>query len=295
MDLYVNCWNRNHFITARTAQRERRPSAEEQKLLEVAARREGLDASRLQVFKSTTVALPLTGRRVQVAKVLNPDNGKAFSVSLDEQGQEIEFSNLKAEEQRVHRARYGKLDPKLHRKIEATRGDEKIKVAFWLLNPTEDLDRNDPRDGRTDLTAEEVDALLARRTEQVKSATSRATEGLTRALERAGHVVGQRGEGAPMVFATLPAGLVKQVLERADVQVAYLTQDEVPGDHMNVAGVLRSRLINCGISASLALDHALQLSRRAVLILATLLYQTISARACPPIQILAITRLLRPV
>ncbi len=170
------------------AQRERRPSAEEQKLLEVTAKREGLDASRLHVLKSTTVELPLTGRQVQVAKVLNTDNGKAFSASIDEQGQEVEFSNLKAEEQRAYRARYGKLDPKLHKKIGATRGDEKIKVAFWL-NPTEDLDRNDPRNGRTDLTAEEVDALLARRTEQVKAATSRATEGLTRALERAGHVV----------------------------------------------------------------------------------------------------------
>ncbi|HSL53785.1 MAG TPA: hypothetical protein VK868_05290, partial [Pyrinomonadaceae bacterium] len=96
-----------------SAQRDRRPSTEDQKLLEITARREGLDASRLQVLKSTTVALPLTGRRIQVAKVLNPDNGKAFGASIDEQGQEVEFSTLKAEEQRVYRARYGKLDPKL--------------------------------------------------------------------------------------------------------------------------------------------------------------------------------------
>ena len=63
-----------------SAQRERRPSAEEQKLLEVTARREGLDASRLQVLKEHDCwRLPLTGRQVQVA-VLNPDNGRAFSV-----------------------------------------------------------------------------------------------------------------------------------------------------------------------------------------------------------------------
>lgn len=217
-----------------SAQKDRRQPADERKLLEVTARREGLDASQLQVLKSATVALPLTGRQVQVAKVLNTD-GKAFSVSLDEQGQEVEFSTLKAEEQRAYRARYGKLDPKLHKKIQATSANEKVTVAFWL-NLTEDLDRNDPRTGRTDLTSQEVDALLARRTEQVNAATSRATEGLKRALERAGHAVESRGEAAPMVFATLPAGLVKQFLERADVQVAYLAQDEVPGDHMNVAG-----------------------------------------------------------
>src|SRR5215217_2179074 len=75
-----------------SAQRDRRPSAEEQKLLDVVAKRESLDASRLQVVKSTTVELPLTGRHVQDAKVLNTDNGRAFGVSLDEQGQEVDFS-----------------------------------------------------------------------------------------------------------------------------------------------------------------------------------------------------------
>ena len=218
-----------------TAQRENRPSADEQKLLQVAARREGLDASRLQVLKNTTVELPLTGRRVQTAKVLNTDNGQTLSASLDDQGQEVDFAALKAEEQRAYRARYGKLHPKLHKKVEEVRGDQKIKVTFWL-NPTEDLEAQDPRDGRTDLSREEVDALVARRMDQVKAATSRATEGLTRALERAGHAVDRRGEGAPMVFATLPAGLVRQFSERADVQVAYLAQDEVYTDHMNIGG-----------------------------------------------------------
>lgn len=40
-----------------------------------------------------------------MAKVLNPDNGQAFTVSVDDQGQEVEFSTLKAEEQRAYRAR----------------------------------------------------------------------------------------------------------------------------------------------------------------------------------------------
>jgi hypothetical protein len=221
-----------------SAQKEQRVSPEEQKLLEIAAKREGLDASRLQLIKSAAVELPLTGRHVQTAKVLNPDNGKAFTATIDDQGREVEFDTLKADEQRAYHARYGKLDPKLHKKVADTRSDQKIKVAFWL-NLAEDLEAQDPRDGRMNLTREEVDALLARRLDQVKAATSRATEGLTRALEVAGHAVERRSEDTamvPMVFATLPAGLVKQFSERADVQVAYLAQDEVPTDHMNVAG-----------------------------------------------------------
>jgi len=100
---------------------------------------------------------------------------------MDDRGQEVDIATLKADEQRAYRERYGKLHPKLHKKVADTRGDEKIKVAFWV-NPIEDLDANDPRNGRTDLKSEEVDALLERRMEQVRAATSRATEGLTRAL-----------------------------------------------------------------------------------------------------------------
>ena len=218
-----------------SAQREEILSSEEQTLLEVAAKREGLDSSQLQMLKTTTVELPLTGRKVQTAKILNPDKGEVFTASVDDQGQEVDLAALKAEEQSAYRARYGKLHPKLHNKVETERGDQKIKVAFWL-NPTEDLESEDPRADRMDLNREEVDTLLAGRMDQVKAATSRATEGLTRALQAAGHAVDHRGEGAPMVFATLPAGLVKQFAERADVEVAYLAQDERYQDHMNVAG-----------------------------------------------------------
>jgi hypothetical protein len=115
-----------------TAQRQHRPSAAEEKLLQVAAKREGLDANRLEVIKSTAVELPLTGRHVQTAKVLDTDNGKTFAASIDDQDQEVDFATLKTEEQRAYRARYGKLDPKLHKKVEDARGDQKIKVAFWL-------------------------------------------------------------------------------------------------------------------------------------------------------------------
>src|SRR5215510_14556794 len=114
-----------------TAQREDQLSAEPQKLLEIAAKREGLDASRLKLVKTSTVELPLTGRHVKTAKVLNTDTGQAFAASIDDSGQEVDFSSLKAEEQRAYRAKYGKLHPKLHQKVEDTRGDQKIKVAFW--------------------------------------------------------------------------------------------------------------------------------------------------------------------
>ena len=218
-----------------SAQREKNQSVDEQKLLDIAAQREGADASQLQLLHSTTAELPLTGRRVRLAKILDQSTDRVLTASIDEQGQAVDFPALRAEEQRAHRARYGKLDPKLHKKTESVNASQKVKVAFWL-NPTDDLEALDERNGRTNLTAEEVEQMLARRAQQVKAATSRATDGLARALQRAGHAVQRLGQSAPVVFATLPAGLVRQVAERADVQLAYLAEDNQYEDHMNVAG-----------------------------------------------------------
>lgn len=218
-----------------SAQREKNQSVDEQRLLDIAAQREGADASQLQLLHSTTAELPLTGRRVRLAKILDQSTDRVLTASIDEQGQPVDFPALRAEEQRAHRARYGKLDPKLHKKTESVNASQKVKVAFWL-NPTDDLEALDERNGRTNLTAEEVEQMLARRSQQVKAATSRATEGLARALQRAGHAVQRRGQSAPVVFATLPAGLVRQFAERADVQLAYLAEDNQYEDHMNVAG-----------------------------------------------------------
>lgn len=217
-----------------SAQKNGRPSPDHQQLLEAAARRHGRDAARLQVLNSATVELPLTGRSARVAKVLDASDGGVFDAAVDERGQDVDLPALKAEEARARRARFGKLDPKLHDKTQRLAAGERVKVAFWL-SPSEDLDAAELRDGRADLSADEVDALLARRAEQVKAAAARATQGFARALGRAGHAVENRGDGAPVVFAELPAGLVRQLSERADVQAVYLAEDSGNEDYMNVA------------------------------------------------------------
>src|SRR5215510_13014987 len=90
-----------------SAQREKQPSANEQKLIEIAARRNDADAASLQVLNSTTVELPLTARHVQIAKVLDTRDSRVMSAAMDEQGQEVDFAVLKDAEMRAHRARFG--------------------------------------------------------------------------------------------------------------------------------------------------------------------------------------------
>lgn len=217
-----------------SAQKESDPSLAERQLLESAARSHGLDTARLEILNSTTVELPLTGRRVLAAKVLVKGDGAVIPAAVDEEGQGVDLEALKAAEERERRARFGKLDPKLHAKTQRLAAAERVRVAFWL-NPADDLDAQDPRDGREDLREEEAERLLARRAEQVKASVARASETFALAVEREGYKVEKRGGGAPVVFASVPAGLAGRLAERDDVQFAYLAEDSGNEDYMDIA------------------------------------------------------------
>jgi hypothetical protein len=216
-----------------TAQKPEQSSARERKLVELAARGQKVPAGELRLLGSATVKLPLTGREVTTGKFVRADGEQMFSVSFDEQEREVDLPQLKAEEARAHAARFGKLEPKLHGKVSALRPEARVKVAFWMNNGL-DAGVEELRDGRTDMTEGEVETLLARRKEQVRSANARATERMTAALRREGAAVERRGELSPVVYAELPAGLVKRLAERGDVERVY-DADNRNEDYMDVA------------------------------------------------------------
>jgi hypothetical protein len=162
-------------LPSSTAQEDEKLSATEQRLVEVAARKQGLAASELQLLDSAIVNLPLTNRIVNTAKIVSPRDENVLAASIDERGEEVDLALLKQEEERAYISKYGKLDPALYNRVQGLRSADKVKVAFWM-NPVEDLDREDFRDGRTDVSREEVKAVLARRSEQVRAANARATE-----------------------------------------------------------------------------------------------------------------------
>ena len=96
---------------------QRKLSPAEQEILDLVAKRQGANASQLKLLNFTKVELPLTRRSVQVSKVLDEDGGRLLSAAIDEQGNEVDFETLKAEEIRAYRERFGKLEPKLHDRI----------------------------------------------------------------------------------------------------------------------------------------------------------------------------------
>jgi Subtilase family len=216
-----------------TAQSADRHSARDQKLLELAAKRHNVAAAELRLLNSTTASFPLTGRQVTAGKVLRAGSDEVLSVSFDEEGREVELPQLKAEEARAHAAAFGKLEPKLHKKVSSLRAGDRVKVAFWM-NHAADPDAEELRDGRTDLSEGEVESLLAARAEQVRAASARVTERLATALGRAGAAVEKRGDLSPVVYASVPAGLLSRFAERGDVERVY-DADNRNEDYMDVA------------------------------------------------------------
>ncbi|HZB44195.1 MAG TPA: S8 family serine peptidase [Pyrinomonadaceae bacterium] len=215
------------------AQKAEGLSPKEAKLIELAARSRQVSADELRLLNSATVNLPLTGREVTTGKFVRASGDEVFSVAFDGEGREVEFAQLRAEEARAHAAAFGKLEPKLHRKVSALGPDARVKVAFWMNNGL-DAGGEELRDGRTDLSGDEVETLLARRAGQVRAASARATERITTALLRAGAAVERRGDVSPVVYAELPAGLVNRLAERGDVERVY-DADSRNEDYMDVA------------------------------------------------------------
>ncbi|HXG67767.1 MAG TPA: hypothetical protein VNO70_21885, partial [Blastocatellia bacterium] len=214
-------------------QAERGLSQRDQRLLELAAKKLGVEISDLELLNSTTVNLPLTRREVAAGKIFRRDRDEVVSISIDSSDNEVDLPSLRRAEEKAHNARYGKLDPFLHDKAQAMRGTDKVKVAFWLKHQ-EDLDTQDVREGRTDLTAEEVESLIARREEQLRKATANATGPLKSALGKSGFAIDEVSLTAPVVYATVPVKALSALAQRADVRKIYAA-DNLNEDYLNTA------------------------------------------------------------
>src|SRR3990172_3249437 len=71
------------------------------------------------VLHRTVAQLPLTGRRVRVTKVMNAQTGAFSTETADARtGAAMDLEALRAEEERVHAAKYGKLHPLLYDELQ---------------------------------------------------------------------------------------------------------------------------------------------------------------------------------
>ena len=70
-----------------------------------------LPADRLKVGHQTSNVLPLTGKTLHLAKILDTTTSKSYTVAADETGAIVDADSLRAAERRAHAARYGNPSP----------------------------------------------------------------------------------------------------------------------------------------------------------------------------------------
>ncbi len=221
------------------------PSVKAQKALDYLARREKIVAENLVVVNEFRREALLLGRTFQAVTVLDTKSGRFFQVLVDlDSGQVEDRTAIEEIEEQRHRARYGKLHPDLHERLQAMRDDETVTVTIWVAAPQ----------GRS-MAEQQVAtfAALAARYPQARKAIEHSgkpmdvgnptlakriydeyvhilnaeavfrIQPLVKVLETQGFAV-RTAEGLPAVTTTLPKRGVKIFAARDDVGVIYLSE-----------------------------------------------------------------------
>lgn len=218
------------------------PTRQELFILDLTSKARGIPLRNLALLASAEVRLPLTDQAVTAAKVLQVDRDELIPIAFDARGDEVDLAALRRAEEQAYVVKYGKLDPFLYDFVQAKSGDEEVKVAFWLELPGA-ADEPPAKDGRTDLTADEVERLIERRQAQLIKATAGATDALRGDLRRRGLRIDEASLLTPVVYATVPVNLLAEFARRADVQRIYFAEN-VNEDYLDVAaGAIKADVV----------------------------------------------------
>lgn len=111
-------------------------SAAAQKALAYLRQRERLAPENLVIVNEFRREAPLLGRTFQAVTVLDTKSGRFFQVLVDlNSGQVEDRAAIEEAEELHHRAKYGKLQPALYERLQATSEDEMVTVTIWVVAP----------------------------------------------------------------------------------------------------------------------------------------------------------------
>ena len=131
-------------------------------------------------------------------------------------GRPVDIEALLDEDRAKRRDAFGALDAPLARHLDGLADDERVPVAIWLVEPERPLGER-PEEGAR---SEDIDKLAQlqtrRRAAQVAEVTTPFLERLRRFDEQAA-----ASTSSPLVWATLPAGLVRELARDEQVDTIY--------------------------------------------------------------------------
>lgn len=117
------------------------PSHIEGLALRLVADRYTLDAGNLKVASSNKPNFPLTRAVAYQIIIIDKRDQEHYSVTLDEDGNEVDLEKLYEDERAVYRAVYGSFEPRLAERLKTAEADDLIPVLIEPRFPPDSSDR----------------------------------------------------------------------------------------------------------------------------------------------------------
>jgi hypothetical protein len=183
------------------------------------ARTHHIPVDRLKVGHQTSKVLPLTGKKLYLAKILDTTTGKAYGVAADETSTIVDADSLRDVERRAYVERYGKLSPRLFERLEQTGGDETLPVLVWLDDGGEVPAAPHMALGRGQDVASptQIQAAHDRHRERIAEMMKRRQSPVIADLTTRGGRVVFASRLAPMLSAELTREAIRSLENRPDV------------------------------------------------------------------------------
>ena len=131
-------------------------------------------------------------------------------------GRPVDVEALLNDDRAKQRDAFGALDARLVRHLDGLADDERVPVAIWLVEPERTLGER-PQEGAT---SEDVDKLARLQTERRAAEVAEVTTPFLEQLRRFDEEAAA-STSSPLVWATLPAGLVRELAKDERVDTIY--------------------------------------------------------------------------
>ena len=131
-------------------------------------------------------------------------------------GRPVDIEALVGEDRAKQRDALGALEPSLARHLDSLGDDDRVPVAIWLVEPERTLGER-PEEGAR---SEEVDKLAQLQTERRAAEVAELTTPFLERLRRFDDEA-SASTSSPLVWATVPAGLVRELAKDERVDTIY--------------------------------------------------------------------------
>lgn len=153
----------------------------------------------------------------ELMKGTHRKNGKPWEGAFDRTGKPVNFNEVRAEVTKARLHRYGKLEPRLHDKMNGA-GSEPVSVAIWLRSSPIAKPAKNNRCETRKATAEEV---------KVRKGLTQLTQRFVEKYELgAGAAKLRFDKAAPVIFAELDRQAIRRLARSPDVSMIFLYERE---------------------------------------------------------------------